>query len=113
MTHFGKRMCHRSLEPRLFEGADAQREGGSWKGPPESALGGDDWLVERRQLKYLDVNRVVNLADHYTSILGAYVKRNCSTFGKLDGMIKVARIVGHVLYLSCIDLSEHLQASLR
>jgi hypothetical protein len=81
MTHFGKRMCHRSLEPRLFEGADAQREGGPWEGASESALGGDDWLVERRQLKYIHVNRVVNLADYDIGILGAYVKRNRSTFG--------------------------------
>jgi len=54
------------------------------KGPSESAFGGDDWFVERRQLKCLDVNRAVNLADHDTGILGAYVERNCSTFNYLE-----------------------------
>jgi hypothetical protein len=86
MAHFGKRMCHSSLEPRLLKGVHAQREGGPRKGSSKPALGVYDRSVERRQFKSLDVNRVVDLADHDAGILGAYVKRDRSAFGQLTGM---------------------------
>ena len=107
MTHFGKCLCHCSLERGLLEDFNAQREGGSWKGAPESPLGGDDCLVERRQLKCLDVNRVGHLADYDPGILGVYVKRNYATFGRVRESETSRKNRGIYTYLSSTDLSEH------
>ena len=83
MTHFGKCLYHCSLEQGFFEDSNAQREGGPWKGAPESPLGVGDCFIDRRQLECLKLNRIFYFANYNARILGVYVKRNCPTFGQV------------------------------
>ena len=83
-THFDKCSPKHGLKVRFLKNIDAESNGGPWKVAPKSPLGGDSRFIQRRQFEYFDIDRVLNLAQHHTSILGTYVQRNCPSFFLLD-----------------------------